>query len=158
MRLRMAWLALATLMAASLGGAARQQDTSGIARVRADWAKYLHDKKLDESVALYTPDAQFLTETGERFAGRDAIRELTRQAMAAFTSAEPAFESVITKISGDMAYDSGDYHETLTAANGKVLQPHGMYLMVLRRQSDGRWLIAALMWSEARASDVMEKH
>jgi uncharacterized protein (TIGR02246 family) len=154
MNRRMGWLVLAMLMTASLCGATGQKDTAALAAVRAEWAKDLHDKKLDEFVALYTRDGQFLTETGERFAGHDAIRGLAQQAMAAFTS-EAAFESKVTEVSGNMAYDSGDYYESLTSPDGKTLHPHGMYLMVLRKEGDGRWRIAVQMWSEARASDVM---
>jgi len=155
MTLRMGCLVLAIVMAASLCGATRKSDTSAIAALREEWAKDLHDKKLDAFVALYTPDAQFLTETGERFAGRDAIREVTRHAMELFTS-DLIFESKIGGISAELAYDSGDYHETLvTAANGKTLHPRGTYMMVLRREAKGRWLIAAQMWSAAPSSDAV---
>lgn len=155
MTLRMALLVAALGLTASLGGAMRASDTAAIAGVRAEWSKDLHDKKLDAFVALYTPQAQFLTETGERFTGREAIRDLTRGAMDMFTS-DLVFESKVTEVSGDMAYDNGDYHETLTGAkDGKTLHPHGTYLMVLRRQADGKWLIGAQMWSEKRSSDVM---
>jgi len=155
MTMRVGWLVLAMMMAASLGGATRQRDTSGIAAVRAEWAKDLHDKKLDAFVALYTPEGQFLTETGDRFAGHDAIRELGRKAMDMFSS-DLTFESKVTDISGELAYDSGDYHETLvTAADGKVLHIKGTYIMVLRRQTNGRWLIAAQMWSAAPSSDAL---
>jgi uncharacterized protein (TIGR02246 family) len=153
MKLRVGCLILTLAMTAVLCGAMRASDADAIAAVRAEWSKDLHDKKLDAFVALYTPDAHFLIETGERFAGREAIRELTRGAMTTFTS-NMTWESKVTEISGEMAYDSGDYHETLVnAADGKELHPRGTYLMVFRRQADGRWLIAVQMWSAVPSSD-----
>ena len=158
MTVRMGCLVLMAVMAATLCGATRARDTDAIAALRAEWVKDLHDKKLDAFVGLYAPNAQFLTETGERFTGHEAIRELTRRAMESFTS-DLTFESTVTDISGDLAYDSGDYHEALVStADGKTLHPHGTYLMALRRQSDGRWLIVAQMWSESRPAGVLPPH
>ncbi len=98
---------------------------------------------------LYAPDAVFLTPTGERFTGRPAIRELTRKAMDTFTN-DISLHSIVSEHSGNLAYDSGDYHETLVAnLGGSRTDVQGNYLMVLKRQSDSRWLILEQVWTEA---------
>jgi len=119
------------------------------AKLRGEWATALHAKQLDQLVLLYAPDAVFLTESGGRFTGRPAIRELCQRAMDTFTS-DIQFHSLAQEQSGNLGYDSGDYSETLVAnAGGARTEAKGTYLMVLKRQSDGRWLIQQQMWTES---------
>jgi uncharacterized protein (TIGR02246 family) len=123
-----------------------------IAKIRDQWSKDLHDKRLDDIVTLYAPDATFLTPNGERVTGRDAIRTLTKQAMASFTS-DLSFQSIAFASSGTLAYDEGQFRETLTnTANGSVSHNSGSYLMVFKRQTDGNWLIAEQAWVAAPIS------
>ena len=118
-----------------------------IARLRSEWAKNLLAKKLDQIVALYAPDAVFLQPSGDRVTGRAAIRDLCKNIMATFTS-DISLHSIATEHSGDLAYDSGDYRETLVkVSDGIQIEVQGNYLMVFKRQSDGTWLIAEQMWT-----------
>ncbi len=58
-------------------------------------------------------------------------------------------EIVRTGVSGDLAYDSVDYRETITpAAGGSKLELQRNYLIVFRKQKDGRWLIVEHMWTD----------
>ena len=51
--------------------------------------------------------------------------------------------------SGDLAYDSGDYRETITpVAGGSKLELQGNDLIVFRKQKDGRWLIVENRWTD----------
>ena len=123
-----------------------------IARIRAEWAKDLHEKKLEQIAMLYAPDAAFLQPNGERITGRPAIRELCKNVMATFTS-HLTFHSITTEHSGDLAYDSGDYHETLVMlSDGSTSEGKGNYLMVFKRQPDGSWLIVQQVWTESKAA------
>ena len=118
----------------------------GIARIRLDWARNLHEKHLDQLVALYAPDAVFLSSDVGRVSGREAIRELCRNVMATFTS-DITFHSIKTENSGNLAYDSGEFSETLLKLDdGNKTEDHGNYLMVFKRQPDGNWLITQQMW------------
>ena len=120
-----------------------------IAKIRAEWSKDLHDKRLDQIVMLYTPDAVFLPPNGARITGRAAIRELTKAAMDTFTS-DLAFQSLVTDSSDTLAYDSGEFRETLvTVSDGSLSHGQGNYLMVFKRQADGSWLIAQQVWTES---------
>lgn len=117
-----------------------------ITKLRTEWARDLHDKKLDQIVMLYAPDAVFLPPNGERITGRSDIRDLTKKAMDAFTS-DLTFQSVKLESSGDLAYDAGEFRETLTSAtDGSVSHGQGNYLMVFKRQADGNWLIIQQVW------------
>lgn len=83
-----------------------------IARLRTDWAKDLHNKKLDQIVMLYAPDAVFLPPNGERITGRSDIRELTQKAMDAFTS--------------DLTFQSMNMRETVPVAGPGVFRRPGL--------------------------------
>jgi uncharacterized protein (TIGR02246 family) len=137
----------------TLSGMAQQAPApaDAIAKIRDQWTKDLHDKRLDEIVQLYAPDASFLTPNGERVTGRDAIRTLTKQAMASFSS-DLTFQSIVFDSSGTLAYDEGQFRETLTASNGAVSHSSGSYLMVFKRQPDGNWLIVEQAWVAAPIS------
>jgi uncharacterized protein (TIGR02246 family) len=118
-----------------------------IARIRSEWAKDLRSKQLDPIVALYAPDAVFLQPSGDRVTGRAAIRDLCKKIMDTFTS-DMNFHSIATEHSGDLAYDSGDYRETLVKLSDETkIEVQGNYLMVFKRQPDGHWLIAEQMWT-----------
>lgn len=118
-----------------------------IARIRSEWTKDLHDKKLDQIVMLYAQDAVFLPPNGDRITGRDEIRKLTKAAMDTFTS-DLTFQSMKLEHSGDLAYDSGEYREALTnVSDAGVSHGQGNYLMVFKRQPDGSWLIVQQAWT-----------
>jgi uncharacterized protein (TIGR02246 family) len=120
-----------------------------IARVREQWANDLREKRLDAIAMLYAPDASFISGPSGRITGRPAIRNLCQGAMAALTSTTH-FHSVRMEGAGDLAYDSGDYDETtVSMSDGSKQNLKGSYLMVFKRQMDGKWLIAEQMWTEA---------
>ena len=118
-----------------------------LARIRTEWSKDLHDKQLDRLVALYAPDAVFLKPSGRRVTGRPAIRDLCKNVMDTFTS-DISMHSLGTDHSGDLAYDSGEYSESLVkASDGTKADIQGNYVMILKRQPDGNWLIAEQIWT-----------
>jgi len=110
--------------------------TSEIAKLREQWARELHDKQLDQMIAHYAPDAAFLSPSEGRFTGQTAIRALFKTVMDTVTS-DLNLHSISTESSGDLAYDSGDYSETLVPMKGGPNQHfQGDYLIVFRRQKD----------------------
>jgi uncharacterized protein (TIGR02246 family) len=123
-----------------------------MAKIREDWAQDLRTKRLDEITMLYAPDAVFLAPGSERISGRPAIRDLCKHAMETYTS-DMSLHSIATETSGNLAYDSGDYRETvMTTADGVSKDLRGNYLMVFKRQADGQWLILEQVWTEISPS------
>jgi uncharacterized protein (TIGR02246 family) len=123
-----------------------------IARLRAEWVNDLHTKQLDKIAALYSEDAEFLLATGTRVSGRSAIRELCKNVMATMTS-DITLRTATRERSENLAYDSGDYTETLTSvADGTVTPYKGTYVMIFRRQANGAWVIAEQVWTDASAA------
>jgi uncharacterized protein (TIGR02246 family) len=152
MRIRSAVLPLTMallFLGAAGSGASSPSIADEIARVRSQWADDLRNKRLEEITALYAPDAAFLSGDVGRVTGRPAIHELCKTVMAAVTS-NMVMHSVRTEHSGDIAFDSGDYEETMTkASDGTSQNSKGSYLMILKRQPDGKWLIVEQMWIDS---------
>jgi uncharacterized protein (TIGR02246 family) len=118
-----------------------------IVRLRTEWAKNLRAKQLDQIAALYAPDAVYLLPSGARVTGRPAIRDICKKIMDNFTS-EITFQSRASDHSGDLAYDSGEYRESLVKLSDQTkAEVQGNYVMIFRRQPDGTWLIAEQMWT-----------
>lgn len=118
-----------------------------VAHVRDHWAQFLNAKQLGPLLTLYAPDAVFLQPTGERINGVPSIRALTQKIWSTFTP-DITMHGITTKVSCDMAYDEGDFHETLTSiSNGAKQQTQGEYLMVFKRDNHGRWLIVEQVWT-----------
>jgi uncharacterized protein (TIGR02246 family) len=125
------------------------RNAADLRKVSEEWARLWSAKQLDPIVALYAADAVFLPSTGGRITGQAAIRDLFARALAV-NSPSITVVSLTIEQSGDLAYDSGDYVETLTSG-GATHGVHGSYLVVLRRGADGTWRIVQHVWTEAPA-------
>jgi len=137
--------------AASKKQNARSAVATRLAKVCGLWANHWRNKQLDSVIALYAPDAVFLTGTGDRISGRPAIRALFKTAMEGHTS-DLTPRSLVTEVSGNLAYDSGDYLETFTPASGVVkTELKGNYIIIFKRQRNGQWLIIEHMWTDKPA-------
>ena len=128
-----------------------QQSKAGdvFAPLRQDWARNLHDKRIDASAAEYAADADFLDPGGNRMHGTAAIRQLIETVTGTYDS-DLTFNSQRVEVSGDRGYDSGSYKELLTVrATGKAQYSSGSYMTIYHRGKDGAWLIAEQMWTGA---------
>ena len=143
------WFVSLTFACAAVAAAqpARPQPVPPFARLRADWARNLHEKKIDAAVAEYAPDAEFIQPNGDRARGLRAIRDLYQTITATFDSSI-TFSSQHTETSANLAYDSGTYRESLIVRDsGKPQLSSGSYLTVYRRDPSGAWLIVEQVWT-----------
>jgi ketosteroid isomerase-like protein len=114
--------------------------------LREQWVQELHSKHLDQILMRYATNAVFLPPS-TRIAGQPAIREHFKMIMATFNS-DLSLHSIDTQQSGDLAYDSGDYQETMEQiSDGTKHEYQGNYLVIYQRQKDGKWLIVEHMWN-----------
>jgi len=140
-----------------LAMALQSSGDDGFARLREEWARNLHQKRVDASVAEYAPDAEFIEEDGQRVKGTAALKQLYETITKTFDS-DLTFTSVRVEVSGDLAYDSGTYQETLvTRASGARQNMRGSYLTVYRRGKAGAWLIVQQVWTGAPVKDAASK-
>lgn len=106
-----------------------------------DWAAQWSAKKLDAVIALYTPEPVFLPTSHARWTGLAEIRKNFAALLAQFNP-DIRLHSIKSESSGDLAYDSGSYVETIAPVKGgKSMHFQGDYLLVFQRQKNGEWKI-----------------
>ena len=150
-RAAIALLAFATILAPTFSPtatAAPQASTlQTLVKIREAWVQDLRTKQLEPILKFYAPDAVFLQPTGERITGSAAIRTLFQTIMATFNS-DLTLHSQKLEISGDLAYDSGDFQEILTTiATGAKITAKGSYIIIFKRQPNGGWQIVQHVWT-----------
>jgi ketosteroid isomerase-like protein len=115
--------------------------------MREAWVQDLRTKQLEPILKFYAPDAAFLQPNGERITGLAALRTLFQTIMSTFTS-DLTLHSQNLETSGDLAYDSGDFQETLTIiATGAKLTSKGSYVIIFKRPPGGSWHIVQQVWT-----------
>jgi ketosteroid isomerase-like protein len=118
-----------------------------LAKIRETWVRDLRAKKLEPILKFYAPNAVFLQPSGERITGSAAIRSLFQSIMSTFNS-DLTLQSHNLETSGDLAYDSGDFQETLTnVATGAKISSKGSYITIFKRQPNGSWQIVQQVWT-----------
>lgn len=136
-----------------LGAAVRSEPSSPVpsdaaVKVSQQWAKSWSAKDLEGALDLYADDAAFLPSIGGRIEGKVAIRKLLAGALEVNT---PDLHLISRKSgqSGVLAFDSGDYQETLVTPSGKQ-RIQGSYLVVFQQDERGAWRIIQHMWTDVR--------
>src|SRR5262249_49623827 len=90
-----------------------------IAEARDSWLAAFKSKDVGAAVSFYASDAAFLQPSGDRIGGIEAIRELYQKVVSTFDT-DLVLRSSNLEVSANLAYDSGEYEETLTnRATGK---------------------------------------
>jgi ketosteroid isomerase-like protein len=118
-----------------------------LAKIRETWVLDLRTKQLEPILKFYASDAVFLQPNGDRITGAAAIRTLFRNIMAAF-DCDLTLQSQNLETSGDLAYDSGDFQESLTTiATGARISTKGSYIIIYKRQPDSTWQIVQHVWT-----------
>jgi ketosteroid isomerase-like protein len=150
-RAAIAFLAFATILAPTFSPTATAAPQAStivtLAKIREAWVQDLRAKRLEPILKFYAPDAVFLQPTGERITGSAALRTLFQTIMATFNS-DLTLHSQNLETSGDLAYDSGDFQETLTTiATGAKITTKGSYIIIFKRQPNGSWQIVQHVWT-----------
>jgi len=144
-------LAFATILAPTFSSTAIAAPAAPtlvtLAKIREAWVQDLRTKQLEPILKFYAADAVFLQPTGERITGSAALRSLFQTIMATFNS-DLTLHSQNLETSGDLAYDSGDFQETLTTiATGAKITAKGSYIIIFKRQPSGSWQIVQHVWT-----------
>jgi ketosteroid isomerase-like protein len=148
-----AFLAIATILSPAFWPAATAAPQAStivaLADIREAWVQDLRTKQLEPILKFYAPDAVFLQPTGERITGSAALRTLFQTIMATFNS-DLTLHSQNLETSGALAYDSGDFQETLTViATGAKITAKGSYIIIFKRQPNGSWQIVQHVFTGA---------
>jgi ketosteroid isomerase-like protein len=143
-RVALTFLACAAILAStsSLTAAPKASTLETLAEIRDAWVRDLRTKQLEPILKIYAPDAVFHQPTGERIIGSAALRTLFQTIMSTFDS-DLTLHSQKLEASGNLAYDTGDYEESLTIiVTGAKITSKGSYIIIFKRQPAGNWQIA----------------
>ena len=105
-------------------------------------------------LALYTEDAIQLPPNQAALQGKAAIQ--------AWDEAFPPFsnfqeQSLEIEGQGNLAYDRGTYSMTVTPPRAAPIEDRGKYLTIYRKQADGSWKIARVMFNSDLPLPAPEK-
>jgi uncharacterized protein (TIGR02246 family) len=92
---------------------------------------------LDGVMALYDPEARFVTRSGETLVGREAIRKVLGSMINAKAQLHSRVVRAVTV--GDITQLYTDFEETTVDSSGKTTPIPHKAIEVLRRQTDGSW-------------------
>src|SRR5579859_7746648 len=136
---------VAALVLLGLSQAVHGAGTMGA--LSTEWAADWSHKDLEAVMALYAPEPVFLPAAGPRWTGTGTIRKNFADILARYNS-HIELHSVDSQVSGDLAFDSGTYEETiLPIKEGKPIHAQGNYLFVFQLQKDGHWKILEQTWT-----------
>ncbi|HEU4353190.1 MAG TPA: SgcJ/EcaC family oxidoreductase [Burkholderiales bacterium] len=110
------------------------------ARTVARLAEAINRGDLDAAVALYEKDAVMVAQPGQLARGTAEMRN----ALAGFIALKPALRMEAQRVveAGDVALYLGRWSLRGTDPSGQPVAMSGESSDILRRQNDGRWLIA----------------
>jgi uncharacterized protein (TIGR02246 family) len=114
----------------------------------AQWSAAAGAKDVDKTVSFYSNDAIVMPPNASAATTKESIRSAWKEMLA---SPGAAISWRTTKVevakSGDLAYVSGTYEETMTDGSGKPVKDHGKYVEVWEKQADGTWKCGADIWN-----------
>jgi ketosteroid isomerase-like protein len=105
----------------------------------------LHDKKIDDVLTLYTPNAVFVNPDGSEATG-PGLRKLYEQVTAAFNS-DLHLKCVSLKRDLNTVLEDGTYTEELGHRDtGKIDRVRGTYRFTMHLDTDGKWRYSRMEW------------
>jgi uncharacterized protein (TIGR02246 family) len=106
-----------------------------------DWPRVFTERvnagDVDGVLALYDPEARFVTAGGDVLVGHEQLRKVLGGLVAARARMESRVVQAIA--TGDVAILYTDFHSTSVDASGKTQELDQRAIEVLRRQPDGTW-------------------
>ena len=97
-----------------------------------------NSREIEALLALYTPDAHLVTESGNVVIGHDAIRGELQEFFA--IKGRMTVETVSAVPVGNIALLRAQWHLTGTGPVGQSVALSGKTAEVVQQQPDGRWL------------------
>ncbi|HYV99394.1 MAG TPA: nuclear transport factor 2 family protein [Gemmatimonadaceae bacterium] len=120
-------------------------DTAAIATVRNNYMAAFKAGDAAKMASLYTSDAIGMTAGQPSTTDAQGLQAGSKGMLDMMSGQEMVLTPTKTEVSGDMAYDAGTYHLTANMKGGGAMTEDGRYLVVLKRQTDGSWKLAADM-------------
>lgn len=118
------------------------QDLAAIDRARSAYEEAWRSADAARIAGQYTAEAAVLYPNQPAVIGRAAITDYFRGFFEEFVQDSFALASAEVHVTGDWAFDRGTYlWSARPRAGGAAISDNGKYLVILRRQADGTWLV-----------------
>jgi ketosteroid isomerase-like protein len=117
-----------------------EAEQTSIRNADMEWSKAATAKNIDQVVSYYAEDASVFVPNEQIATGIPAIKSEWTKMMAL-----PGFSVnwIPTRVdvakSGDMGYSFGNYNLTVSDPTGKPMNDRGKYVVVWKKQTDGKW-------------------
>jgi ketosteroid isomerase-like protein len=122
---------------------ARGADEKAVRDADAEWSKVAGAKDLDKTVSFYADDAMVLPPNEPMVTSKTGIRNLWKGFLDSLKDISWKTTHVEMAKSGDMGYLIGTYAMTMKDGTKDT----GKYCEVWKKQADGKWKVAADMFS-----------
>jgi uncharacterized protein (TIGR02246 family) len=116
----------------------RAGDEAAIRALDVDWVKAAAAKNAEQFASFYADDGSLLAPGAPMATGKAAVQK-TVAGLMALPGFALTFAPSTVDVSGDGAYEIGDYSLTTNDAKGTPQTAKGKYVVVWRRQADGTW-------------------
>ncbi len=128
----------------------QERTTSADAAIRSlpvdDWCKAEADRDIEAKLKLFTTDAVLMPRAKPIVIGQQAIRAWHEQEWEG-TKYECSGTVDEVQVSGDWGMARGTYSGLFTPASGAPRGVSGKFLCTVRRQADGSWKLAHVIWN-----------
>lgn len=120
----------------------RLADEAAIRAASQEWSNAASSRDLEKAVSFYADDATYNPPGAPLAAGKDAIRKVWA-GVVAIPGGNLSWVTSKVEVarSGDLAYDTGAYTLTKNNAGGKPVTTKGKYVVVWKKQADGKWKV-----------------
>lgn len=109
-----------------------------------EWLQAVQAKDVERTLSFFTDDASMLYPNAPIATGKEAMRALLAREFAAPRSALSWRTSQIElSRRADLAYSRGTWEFTLTDPTGKPVTDRGKFVVVWKKQEDGKWKVVA---------------
>ena len=109
-----------------------------------DWSNVAQAKNVDSWVAFYSDDAIVLPPNDKIATGKEAIRTVITNLLAApGLSIKWQPSKVEVARSGDLGYSQGTFEMTVSDPKGNPIMDRGKYVEIWKKQADGSWKLVA---------------
>ena len=122
-------------------------DENALNALIADYMVAVNSGDADGMAALYAADAARMAPDALPIRGRESIRRSMAQT---FETAELNVQLQVkeTEFSGELAYVRGTFLLTVSPKDGSPpTESEGRWMRFMRREPDGRWLVAYSLWN-----------
>ncbi len=123
-------------------------DAAAIAKTRSAFEKAVGAQDASAIAKLFTADGVEMPPNAPAAKGRPAIEGFHKAFAQQFMNHGFSLAATDTKVAGDTAYETGTYKQTLMVMKGgAMVDDKGKYLVVLKKDAGGAWLLAYAMYN-----------